>query len=326
MNATYDDIAELMRAGKLDEAESRLRGLAPDGEDEAIEKQFLEGFLLERRQEWEQAITMYYKVLEEDEEHTETLFRLAYLHDLHGADDEAMEFYERCVRQPSAHVNALMNLAVLYEDQGRYDEALELVSSVVDQYPNNVRARVFRADVESSLTMYYDEERERTREKHDALLDTLVSDFELSVRSRNCLKQMNINTLGDLLTVTEQKLLAYKNFGETSLNEIKAMLAQKGLRLGQALDEPDSIHPATPASGPPVAAGDPNLLNRSVAELELSVRSRKCLQRLGISTLNELTHRTEAELLAIKNFGQTSLVEIKRRLGELGLTLRNPGR
>ena len=73
---------------------------------------------------------------------------------------------------------------------------------------------------------------------------------------------------------------------------------------------------------PVIAAGDPNLPNRSVAELELSVRSRKCLQRLGINTLGELISRSEAELMAIKNFGQTSLVEIERRLGELGLSLR----
>jgi len=38
---------------------------------------------------------------------------------------------------------------------------------------------------------------------------------------------MNINTLGDLLRISEAELLAYKNFGETSLNEIKVMLKQK---------------------------------------------------------------------------------------------------
>ena len=60
-----------------------------------------------------------------------------------------------------------------------------------------------------------------------------VSDFELSVRSRNCLQKMGINTLGDLARCSEQDLLASKNFGETSLVEIREMLASKGLRLGQ---------------------------------------------------------------------------------------------
>ena len=67
------------------------------------------------------------------------------------------------------------------------------------------------------------------------MLNIPVTDFELSVRSRNCLKKMNIKNLGDLLRTSEQELLSYKNFGETSLNEIKSLLASKGLRLGQNL-------------------------------------------------------------------------------------------
>ena len=68
------------------------------------------------------------------------------------------------------------------------------------------------------------------------MLDTPVTDFELSVRARNCLKKMNIRTLGDLLKVSEAELLSYRNFGETSLVEIKNMLSSKGLRLGQGVD------------------------------------------------------------------------------------------
>ena len=63
--------------------------------------------------------------------------------------------------------------------------------------------------------------------------------------------------------------------------------------------------------------------DRSVTELELSVRSRKALQRLGVSTLGELVQRTELELLTIKNFGQTSLTEIKQQLARFGLSLRS---
>jgi DNA-directed RNA polymerase subunit alpha len=63
-------------------------------------------------------------------------------------------------------------------------------------------------------------------------------------------------------------------------------------------------------------------LNRPVAELELSVRSRKCLQRLGVTAIGELIQRTESELMTIKNFGQTSLNEIKTQLAQIGLSLR----
>ena len=56
------------------------------------------------------------------------------------------------------------------------------------------------------------------------------------MRARNCLKKMEIRTLGDLLKVSENELLSYKNFGETSLVEIKHMLTARGLRLGQGAE------------------------------------------------------------------------------------------
>src|SRR2546430_12816062 len=131
---------------------------------------------------------------------------------------------------------------------------------------------------------------------------------------------MNIRSLGDLLRTTEQELLSYKNFGETSLNEIKALLAQKGLRLGQAADgEKPTFARVTPVAMENVS---PEVLTKPVADMELSVRSRKALQRLNINTMGELASRTEAELLGCKNFGQTSLNEIKQQLSSFGMSLR----
>jgi DNA-directed RNA polymerase subunit alpha len=178
-------------------------------------------------------------------------------------------------------------------------------------------------DVESARSMYYDEDADRRGDRRNAVLDIPISDFELSVRSRNCLKKMNLRTLGDLLRTTEAELLGYKNFGETSLNEIKALLAQKGLRLGQAVEDTKGAvrRPAT-ASSSAVGNVPPEMLVKTVGDLELSVRSRKALQRLNINTLGELASRTEAELLGCKNFGQTSLNEIKQQLGNFGMGLR----
>ena len=74
----------------------------------------------------------------------------------------------------------------------------------------------------------------------------------------------------------------------------------------------------------PVVSGDvpPEMLGKTVGDMELSVRSRKALQRLNINTIGELASRTEDELLGCKNFGQTSLNEIKQQLGSFGMTLR----
>jgi DNA-directed RNA polymerase subunit alpha len=169
--------------------------------------------------------------------------------------------------------------------------------------------------------MYFDEDGDRDEKRHQ-ILEIPISDFELSVRSRNCLKKMNLRNLGDLLKVTEAELLGYKNFGETSLNEIKQLLAAKGLRLGQALEDPKGGLVRRPAATAPAGNVPTELYHKSVADLELSVRSRKALQRLNISTLGELASRTEAELLGCKNFGQTSLNEIKQQLTSFGMGLR----
>jgi DNA-directed RNA polymerase subunit alpha len=63
-----------------------------------------------------------------------------------------------------------------------------------------------------------------------------VSELELSVRSSNCLKNANIRFIGDLVQKTEMDMLRTKNFGRKSLNEIKELLAEMGLRFGMKLD------------------------------------------------------------------------------------------
>ena len=62
-------------------------------------------------------------------------------------------------------------------------------------------------------------------------------------------------------------------------------------------------------------------LNKSVDELELSVRSYNCLKNANIRTIGELVTKTEAEMLKTKNFGRKSLNEIKEILQGMGLSL-----
>ena len=116
--------------------------------------------------------------------------------------------------------------------------------------------------------------------------------------------------------------MAYKNFGEASLLEIKSMLTAKGLRLGQGLEEQHrrvrkQVYDSLKGSGNEV------MLGKSVTDLGLSVRARKALQMLGVQTLGDLAARTEAELMGVKNFGATSLDEVKEKLVENGLGLRD---
>jgi DNA-directed RNA polymerase subunit alpha len=256
-----------------------------------------------------------------DPSHTGSLFQLGHANDLAGNDDEAMGYYERCLRHPPVHVGALNNLGVLYEDNDKYDKAAECYRRMLTADPTDERARLFLKDAQASQTMYYSPEEEHALSRFSQVLEIPVTDFELSVRSRNCLKKMNIRTLGDLTRVTEQQLLSSKNFGETSLNEIKEMMQSKGLRLGQSLEEGAQMdlrfRPQQPLSEQEQA-----VLNRSVSDLNLSVRARKCMNRLGINTLGDLIQRTADELLESKNFGMTSLNEVREKLAQYGLTLR----
>ena len=68
-----------------------------------------------------------------------------------------------------------------------------------------------------------------------------VSELELSVRASNCLETANIKTIRELVTKEEKDMLEYKNFGRTSLNEIKDQLANMGLALGMDLDDIDDM-------------------------------------------------------------------------------------
>lgn len=67
-------------------------------------------------------------------------------------------------------------------------------------------------------------------------LDKNVEDLELSVRSANCLKNAQIQYIGQLVTKTDAEMLKTKNFGRKSLNEIKALLSEHNLTLGMKYD------------------------------------------------------------------------------------------
>src|SRR5262249_25556036 len=162
-----------------------------------------------------QAITHLEEAVKIDPGHTGALFQLGHANDLAGNDDQAIDFYERCLKHPPVHRGALHNLGVLYEDNEKLDKAVECYRRLLSADPNDARARLFLKDAQNSLTMYYNPEEEHLGRQFSQVLEIPVTDFELSVRSRNCLKKMNIRTLGDLTRVTEQQLLSSKNFGET---------------------------------------------------------------------------------------------------------------
>ncbi|HWX55316.1 MAG TPA: DNA-directed RNA polymerase subunit alpha [Verrucomicrobiae bacterium] len=86
-------------------------------------------------------------------------------------------------------------------------------------------------------------------------LNRSVEELELSVRSYNCLKNANIQTIGELVQKTEAEMLKTKNFGRKSLNEIKEILSSMGLGLGMKIDEQGNAVPGPTSQVSALTAG-----------------------------------------------------------------------
>jgi len=102
-------------------------------------------------------------------------------------------------------------------------------------------AKILKDQLSIFITFEEEEETEgaKDQEETEGLNENLfrsVDELELSVRSANCLKHANIKLIGDLVQKTEAEILATKNFGRKSLNEIKEILTEMGLSLGMKLE------------------------------------------------------------------------------------------
>jgi DNA-directed RNA polymerase subunit alpha len=323
----YDPVqCHLLRAGairqqgKVDEAEAVLKKIAKEAAGRA-EYSYQMGCIWSDRGDTYRAIEYFERAADMDPHHSRALFRLAAENSNRGNDEDAIRLYEQSLSKPPFYVGSLLNLGLLYEDRENYPAAAFCFRKVLESNPLHHRARLYLRDIEATSDMYYDEESARQMARLEQLLSRPVTDFELSVRSRNCLESMNIRTLGELTRISEQDLLAGKNFGETSLHEIREMMSAHGLMIGQNL-RPSSI-PDYSFMQQALSPAEQAQLTRPISDLNLSVRARKCMSRLGITTLGELVQRTPDELLSSRNFGVTSLNEVRAKLGEIGMKLRN---
>lgn len=309
-----DAAAQVGDAALLEKAAKLVQQHHGDGADAP----YVAGLQRELDGEYDEAVRCWQQALAVEPNHPGALFRLAFHQALRGDSETAIDLYERLCNQSPAPVGALLNLGLLFEDDEDYQLARNCFQRILDFDPGHARARLYLQDVSASSAQFYDEEKKRNEDKHAAVLNIPITDFELSVRSRNCLANMNVRTLGDLISLSEPELLAFKNFGETSLTEIKQILTQKGLTLGMLPPKPDQLIGLRAVEG----IDRSTAVHKPVSDLDLSVRSRRALDTLGVRTLGELIGLTEAQLLACKNFGQTSLTELKKKLEQYGLALK----
>ncbi|MCY2937289.1 MAG: tetratricopeptide repeat protein [Planctomycetota bacterium] len=305
--------------GKLTEAEALLEK-HKDLSSHSAEFHYQQGQLRLKEGKKHEGVDSLEKAIKFDPNHTGALFQLAMLNDQAGNDDEAVALYEKCRVNPPVHTGTLTNLGVLYEDQGKYDKAHECYKMVLQSYPSDEQARLYVKDAVASQTMIVVHDDAMSDPQMVQVFELSVNDFELSVRARNCLRRMSIKTLGDLTRISEDQLLTSKNFGETSLVEIKEMLSIKGLRLGQSLEAGGESTTYRPVGE--LSEEDQLKLAAPITDLQLSVRARKCMSRLTLSTIAELVCRSSEELMEARNFGVTSLNEVREKLRERGLALR----
>lgn len=320
IEAVLAQAGAIRRCGRLEEAEKLLRAHSRNAVSRA-EYSFQMGCVLADKGDSIGAIEYFERAVDMDPKHPSALFRLAALNAQFGNDDEAIRLYERCLSRPPYYTAALLNLGLLYEDQERFDCAAFCFRRVLDFDPNNARAQLYLKDIEATGQMFYDEDKVREEREQEQVLNLSIMDFELSARSRNCLERLGIKTLGDLTRISEPELLASRNFGETSLKEVRTILESKGLTVGQNVVDKKVVNNVVRREDLPDEKR--SMFDSPVADLNLSVRSRKCISRLGLNSIGELLNKTPDELLSIRNFGVTSLNEIRQRLTEMGLSLRN---
>ena len=204
----------LSKSGRGEEV-PKLLGKLESVDATSSDYAFYRGLYEESQGEYRTAIDLYRKAASRDDQNVEAYFRLGYLLDLHGteneyANDEAVVAYENCLKVVPMHTNAVINLGVLYEDRERYHDAIKCFQTVLKQCPNHARARLYLGDAVAATRMFYDKEQEDKADSHRQVLNIPLGDFELSVRSRNRLQKMQIDTLGDLIMKTEQQLLSFR--------------------------------------------------------------------------------------------------------------------
>jgi len=310
------DIAETQRmSGDLQNALKSIEKLSKTYDGEA-NLHYQWAHCLDDLGEEEDALEHYNRALEINPSHADTLFRLAYDLDLSGDDEKALEYYKKCIEEVPVHTNAMINLGLIYEDNDDYEKAVSCYEAVLQSYPNHEIARLYLKDARAGINMLYDDDKVKKEDIEIEVLNIPISDFELSVRSKNCLERMNIKTLADLTQVSELELLSYKNFGETSLTEITNILNQKGLRLGQAVDEMKHNDIFIDDD-----SEDTESLSTPISEMDLSKHCKKVVEKMGIETIDELVSKTDTELLEQKGFKQADVDEIKDQLDKLGLEL-----
>jgi len=240
-------------------------------------------------------------------ESAELLFARGRTAEANGEYGEAMALYEAAVELEPEHAPSLFRLALNCDMNGDDERAVELYKRCAGLLPSFVGALINLGILYEDQGNYY--------EAIDCYKRVLAID------PRHKQAQLYLKDAESSLTmyidVSRSKRLQRMDefFGTPS-------------DMGDELEEGEGIFALTAGQDEDIlgaAAENPELerkLSTSVEELDLSTRCRKCMDRLGITTVGELIQHSEEDLLATPNFGSTSMNEVKTKLGAMGLALK----
>ncbi|HEV2964951.1 MAG TPA: DNA-directed RNA polymerase subunit alpha [Candidatus Angelobacter sp.] len=173
------------------------------------------------------------------------------------------------VHSPVRKVNYTVEAARLGQitDYDKLDIEIWTNGSIAPADSLGLAAKLLKDHMTIFINFEEELEAESSREEKPLIknenLNRSVEELELSVRSYNCLKNANIQTIGELVQKTEAEMLKTKNFGRKSLNEIKEILGTMGLSLGMKIDDQGNAIPGPTSQMPsaitaPVGDGDGN--------------------------------------------------------------------
>lgn len=157
---------------------------------------------------------------------------------------------------------------------------------------------------EEGLTFAEEDEEEKQRKE---ILDTPLSELNLSTRSYNILHRNDIETVGDLINKTKKDFDRVKGFGEGAYLEVEEKLHSMGLSFTDEVEQEDIVEEKR--------EGKATL----ISEIGLSVRTLRCLDRAGIKTVGDYMSKSEKELSRIRNFGESARAEITEKINSLEL-------
>ncbi len=171
------------------------------------------------------------------------------------------------VHSPVRKVNYTVEAARLGQitDYDKLDIEIWTNGSIAPADALGLAAKLLKDHMTIFINFEEELEAEASREEKPLIknenLNRSVEELELSVRSYNCLKNANIQTIGELVQKTEAEMLKTKNFGRKSLNEIKEILGTMGLSLGMKIDDQGNAVPGPTSQMPsaitaPVGGGD----------------------------------------------------------------------